>query len=80
MSMNPARSFASALPAGLWTGLWVYFVAPPLGMLTASVLHKAPGVHGCAKLVHTVDTRCIHCGHRPEQRPAAVWEVRNDAA
>ena len=29
MSMNPARSFASALPAQLWTGLWIYFTALP---------------------------------------------------
>jgi aquaporin Z len=80
MSMNPARSFASALPAGLWTDLWIYFVAPPLGMLAAAALHKVSGVNGCAKVVHTLDVRCIHCGYRPKQRPAAVWEVGNDVA
>ena len=31
MSMNPARSFASAFAAENWTGLWIYFTAPPLG-------------------------------------------------
>jgi aquaporin Z len=29
MSMNPARTLASALPGSLWQGLWLYFVAPP---------------------------------------------------
>lgn len=65
MSMNPARSFASAAPAGLWADLWIYFLAPPLGMLCAATLyralHRAPTA--CAKLVHAADTRCIHCGH-----------------
>ena len=36
MSMNPARSFASALPAHLWTDFWVYLTAPFLGMLLAA--------------------------------------------
>jgi glycerol uptake facilitator-like aquaporin len=33
--MNPARTFASALPGDLWHGLWVYFVGPAAGMLLA---------------------------------------------
>jgi aquaporin Z len=36
MSMNPARSFASALSANLWTDFWVYLAAPLLGMLLAA--------------------------------------------
>lgn len=36
MSLNPARSLASALAAREWTGLWIYFVAPPLAMLGAA--------------------------------------------
>src|SRR5919108_3985574 len=35
MSMNPARSLASAVPAGTWDALWIYIIAPPLGMLAA---------------------------------------------
>ena len=35
-SVNPARSFASALFAWVWRGIWIYFVAPVLGMLTSS--------------------------------------------
>jgi aquaporin Z len=34
-SLNPARTLASALPGNTWTALWVYFTAPPLGMLAA---------------------------------------------
>src|SRR5205807_5679549 len=33
MSMSPARSFASAAPGQLWNSLWIYFTAPPLGMM-----------------------------------------------
>jgi len=35
-SANPARSLGSALHAGYWHALWIYFVAPPLGMLAAA--------------------------------------------
>jgi aquaporin Z len=35
-SLNPARTVASALPAGVWTGVWLYFAAPTLGMLAAA--------------------------------------------
>jgi aquaporin Z len=69
MSMNPARSFASAAPAGLWGALWIYFIAPPLGMLAAAALSRRLGpAAGCAKLCHSSDAACIHCGHQP--RPA----------
>jgi aquaporin Z len=62
MSMNPARSFASALAAREWTALWIYFTAPPLGMLAAAEAYvRWQGVHRvlCAKLNHATDRRCI---------------------
>lgn len=68
MSMNPARSFASAFPAGLWRHLWVYFTAPVLGMQAAAawtLFRRGPCAVGCAKLLHPADQRCIHCGYRP---------------
>ena len=70
MSMNPARSFASAAPAGLFTDLWIYFCAPPLGMWLAAALHRTVAARAgmgraCAKLVHAADSRCIHCGFEP---------------
>lgn len=36
MSMNPARTFGPAVLAGRFDGLWIYFIAPPLGMLLAA--------------------------------------------
>lgn len=76
MSINPARTFASALPAQLWTALWVYFTAPPLGMLLAAELYlrlKETREVYCAKLHHQNDKRCIfRCGYRttPVRNPA----------
>lgn len=67
MSMNPARSLASALPAWLWTGFWIYITAPVLGMLLAAETYLGmPGLHQvwCAKLHHHNSRRCIfHCGY-----------------
>jgi aquaporin Z len=34
--MNPARTFASALPANIWTAFWIYVIAPIAGMLLAT--------------------------------------------
>lgn len=69
MSINPARSFASALSAGLWDFLWLYFIAPVAGMLVAAelfcrVTHNRGAF--CAKLNHDFAYRCIHCGHDPK--------------
>ncbi len=36
--MNPARSFASALPANIWTAFWIYLFTPVVGMLLATEL------------------------------------------
>lgn len=66
MSLNPARSLASAVPARHWTGLWIYFVAPPLGMLLAAEAYvRAPGTRRvlCAKLCHPAGWPCIFCGN-----------------
>jgi aquaporin Z len=55
MSMNPARTLASAVPAQHWTALWIYFAAPILGMLSAAELYlrtNGPRSIACAKLHH----------------------------
>jgi aquaporin Z len=62
MSMNPARTFGSAFGAHVWTALWIYFTAPPLGMLMAAEVYrrvKAGRTIACAKLHHHNDARCI---------------------
>lgn len=68
MSINPARTFGSAVNARLWTDLWLYFVAPPLGMALAAEVYRrrthAPATVRCAKLHHDNDERCIfRCGY-----------------
>jgi aquaporin Z len=65
MSMNPARTFGSALPPMIWDGLWVYLTAPPLGMLFAAELYlwrSGRRAVKCCKLHHNNDKRCIFCG------------------
>ena len=64
MSMNPARTFASAVPAQYWTSLWLYFTAPLIGMLAAAEVYlRSRSAHiGCAKLHHQNSKRCIFCG------------------
>lgn len=62
MSMNPARSFASAVAAWQWDALWIYFTAPPLGMLAAAEAYVRVGGARrvlCAKLDHATTRRCI---------------------
>ena len=70
MSMNPARTFGSALPGQVWTALWIYFTAPPLGMLLAAEAYRrVKGAHTvlCAKLHHHNDKRCIfRCGYEKQ--------------
>jgi aquaporin Z len=67
MSMNPARTFASAFHAMYWRALWIYFTAPLLGMLAAAevFLRIRGGVAPkCAKLYHANNKRCIfRCGY-----------------
>jgi aquaporin Z len=60
MSMNPARSLGSALPAAAWHPLWIYFLAPPLGMQLAAALYRRGHARIlCAKLHHANSKRCI---------------------
>jgi aquaporin Z len=65
MSMNPARSFASAFAGNSWSSLWIYFTAPLIGMLAAAEVYvrRAGLLHvSCAKLHHENAKRCIFCG------------------
>jgi len=79
MSMNPARSFASALPGHIWSSLWIYFTAPPLGMLLAGEVYvrfRGKGAVLCAKLHHDNRKRCIfHCAYKAFATPIALKET-----
>jgi aquaporin Z len=51
MSMNPARTFSSAIVAGQWRAFWLYCLAPTLGMLLGCLVftnyqHNARSEHG----------------------------------
>ncbi len=65
MSLNPARTLASAVPANVFTAWWVYALAPVLGMLAATEIFRllpgTPPVH-CCKLNHDHPGVCPHCG------------------
>lgn len=66
MSINPARTVASALPSGVWTAAWIYFVAPIGGMLLAVEIQRLSNRSmriACAKWNHDPRRRCIFCGH-----------------
>jgi aquaporin Z len=41
MSMNPARTFASAIVAGEWKSFWLYCAAPVMGMLAGEYLYRS---------------------------------------
>lgn len=83
MSMNPARTLASALPAMRWDALWLYFVAPPVGMFLAAETYVA--VRGarsvlCAKLCHDNSANCIfRCGYCRHAASAVDPEEVRDA-
>lgn len=69
MSMNPARTLASALPAQVWTAFWLYLTAPVGGMLLAAECYlRVKGFRQvyCAKLYHRNQARCIFRCRYPE--------------
>lgn len=62
MSTNPARTFGSAVHANDWHSLWIYFIAPSMGMLAASEVFlrvRRGAAPYCAKLHHANNERCI---------------------
>jgi aquaporin Z len=76
-SVNPARSFASALFAWVWRGIWIYFIAPALGMLTAAMIYvriMGPNSVYCAKIFHDLRSTCpfpcrlVHLDRQGERR------------
>jgi aquaporin Z len=80
MSMNPARTFGSAFFNGNWTAIWLYFTAPPLGMLAGAELYlrrrSRPAV-ACAKLHHQNSKRCIFCEYQAARAAAPLPQGTN---
>ena len=71
MSMNPARTFGSALLPHLWDSLWIYFLAPPLGMSAAAAVYlRLKHAVGCAKLHHQNKLGCIFCEYQAAKQKA----------
>ena len=69
MSTNPARTFGSALHANYWHALWIYFIAPSMGMLAAGEVFlrvRRGAAPYCAKLHHANSERCIFHHAQPE--------------
>jgi aquaporin Z len=68
-SVNPARTVASALFARIWTALWIYVLAPVIGMMAAAALYvMASGSDAvlCAKIYHDQQSPCpFRCRFRP---------------
>ena len=40
-SVNPARSFGTALIGNKWTDFWIYIIAPPLGAILGWLIYTA---------------------------------------
>lgn len=77
MSMNPARTFASALAAQDWTALWIYFTAPPLGMLLAAEVYvRLGGRAACAKLHHDARYPCLFCANQAQKKAESLSASR----
>lgn len=78
MSMNPARTTASAAFSGDWNAVWLYFVAPTVAMLLAAeVFLRTRGLKSvlCAKLDHHGPARCIfNCDFGSADMPEPVNE------
>lgn len=74
-SFNPARGLATAVPAALWTHLWIYLAAPPLGALLAALVRRlrfGADASYCAKLDHPIAGTChFRCrfGELMDQKP-----------
>ena len=62
-SMNPARTFGSAVVGNIWTAWWIYFTAPVMGMLAAVEAHRLlTDDHSrlCLRLNHSLKHPTLH--------------------
>ena len=70
MSINPARTVASALPAGIWTAWWLYFIGPILGMQLASWLYRR-----YYRYTHDGECLTMKCHLSGEKHNCPTYEV-----
>jgi aquaporin Z len=66
-SINPARTFGSAVVADIWNSIWIYFTAPLLGMFASAELYvrlrrPRPGEQAYFNHRHLIDRPDL--GHR----------------
>src|SRR4029077_5399032 len=81
MSMNPARTFGPAAYGGYWHPLWIYFIAPTVGMLAAAETFlriRRDVAPYCAKLHHANHERCIF-HHTPQFQRGAFTQILQDS-
>lgn len=71
MSINPARTVATAIPAAIYSSLWIYFVAPVVAMLLAGLLYKAFYIiknGDCVNMMLHLNGNCAESiTYKPEQ-------------
>jgi aquaporin Z len=70
MSMNPARTVASALPANVWTAWWLYFIGPILGMNLAGYLYRR-----WYRRAHNGNCLTMNCYQSGQKHDNATYEV-----
>jgi aquaporin Z len=70
MSMNPARTFASALAANNWTAWYIYFTAPVLGMNLAGYLYRK-----WYRRTHNNNCLTMNCHQSGQQGNNKIYEV-----
>ncbi len=70
MSVNPARTEASALPAGIWTAWWLYFVGPILGMQLAGWIYRR-----YYRYTHNGECLSMKCHLSGEKHNCPTYEV-----
>jgi aquaporin Z len=58
-STNPARSFGPSVVSGVWSGWWIYFVGPLIGMFIGLVIMR----FSWSKKFHVEIAKVYHFGH-----------------
>jgi aquaporin Z len=83
MSINPARTVASALPGNVWTGWWLYFTGPIAAMMLGGWLYRVwfRSKHGgdCTGMKFHLSGKKNGCKSYEVLGPAELLEKHNEA-